>query len=211
MPKHNYKMDWVFFVLSVIVTIVFFLLPQMNWFLIIVLSIVGYGLSVCIIIRLINKTSFRVYLSVVVLLFFCLLGYSRWPSSEVTKTFSSKPLRTEGGSLKVSTFSNPFSVCINHPVENSGIKISVLKVKNEDDETIIERVIALFGKHPPKTKQVIYGTISAIDGSELKKFSSVEVGTCMTYHEHYSVRVTGISIDSQCAKLTVANGEKPCE
>lgn len=173
MLKHDYKIDLKLFALSVIVAIILLLLPIDNPVVIIVLLIVAFGLFAYFVLPV--RTSSHKYILVVVFIFLCLLGYIRWPSSEVTKNVQSAGLRMTGGQgqLKTSSISNPFKVCKNHPVENSGIKITTSIIRNENNyRTFMEQVMAIFGKYPAniETKQVIYGTISDTNGSKVKTF-----------------------------------------
>jgi hypothetical protein len=198
-----------------VVSVITSLLPH-NPVVIILSLALAFGLSSYLIWTFpwIEKTFFRRYASLaVVFVCLCIVGYFSWPSSEVEK-ISPFEMHLKLGTpiIGVST-DNPLKICKEDSKEFSGLKISVLNVKTEH-ETIIERILAIVSKNPFKgePRRVVYGTLIGTfkKDSKLKKMSSIEAGTCMTY-DAYSIWVTSISPDSDCAEFTVSQNINPCK
>lgn len=107
--------------------------------------------------------------------------------ASVTLTGMSAQLRL--GSLTVSTSGNPFKVCRNQTVTDSGISIFVNSVEGDNSGSpFVRATISLQGKKDGK----FFG----------------QKGDCWTYH-NYATRVSSVSAD--CAEFVVSNNEKPCE
>jgi hypothetical protein len=153
--------------------------------------------------RAVLKVYYKIifYLLLVGVVFF--VAWWTTPSSEIQIIHPNRVLQLDS---KINFLIPPFTICKNDSWENLGIRISVLSVKNKYYyKTLTERIRALIGKKSGiETKPVVSGTISMINGNEIKKFSSAEVGSYMVYN-NFSIRVASIFIDSECVKFKLAN------